>query len=160
MSIPAFGLTQFVRWSLKGIISERGVSGIYGGMTGFLCSSGGGLFFANWLPEMRSWEEWLAVVLASILAIVMGHCGAIWMGYRRRQEAFPFFEPIFAGEKQLTIGYLMKLTFVVALFAGAFKAAGPAGFYIGIAWLVYFFTQALLLACDHWITLWWRGRTN
>ena len=156
VSIPAFFLTQLLRWSLQGVISDRGMSGIYGGMTGFLCTCGSGLLsaIATGLPSSGNWYEWLPFALMSVLAIVMGHFGAIWTGYRKRHVGFPFFEPIFSFDKQITISYLMKLTFIVAGLTVAFKAAGTAGLYIGIAWLTYLFVQTFLLVCDHWITLW------
>ena len=154
MSGPAFVLAQVLRWSLKGIISGRGASGIFGGMTGFLCVSGGGLFYTSGMPPLHAWQAWGPVFLTSLLAVVMGYVGAIWMGYRKQTVGFPFFEPIFSFEKQITIAYLMKLTFVVAAISVVFKAAGPAGLGIGIAWLVYLPVQTLLLVCDHWFTLW------
>ena len=39
MSIPAWFLTQVLSWGLKGIVSDRGVNAIFGGLTGFLCIS-------------------------------------------------------------------------------------------------------------------------
>ena len=158
MSIPAFFPTQLLRWILKGIVSDRGVSGIYGGMTGFLCVSGGGLFVATGMPSMQNWQMWLPLVLAMLLAVVMGYVGAILVGYRKRDDGFPFYEPIFSFEKQISIGYMMKLTFIVAAVVAILKAAGVAGLYIGITWAVYLLTQTLLLVCDHWITRWLSAR--
>ena len=152
MSVPAYFLTQSLSWSLQGVISERGASGIYGGMTGFLCVSGGGLFFVDAVPYLGGWNEWLPQLLVLMLAVVMGHSGAILVGYRKRKAGFPFFMPIFSFEKQVTISYLMKLTFLIAAVSVILKAAGPAGLCIGIAWLLYAITQALLLGCDHWLT--------
>ena len=152
MSIPAFVLMQFLRWSLKGIVSDRGMSGAYGGMTGFLCISGGGLFLTDGLPQLWDWEAWLLLVSASLLAVAMGHAGAIWYGYRHRNLGFPFIEPIFSFEKRITIGYLMKLTFVFAVITVVLKAAGMAGLYFGIAWMFYLLWQTVLLACDQCIT--------
>ena len=154
MTVPAYFATQFIRWILKGVISERGVSGIYGGMTGFLCVSGGGFFIASEMYAMRTLDTWLPMVFALLLAVVMGYVGAIWAGYRKQKAGFPFFEPIFSFDKQITIGYLMKLTFLVAALSVAFKAAGPLGLSIGISWLVYLLVQTLLLVCDHWLTGW------
>ena len=158
MSIPAFFLTQLLRWSFKGIISERGICGAYGGMTGFLCTSGGGLFITNGMPPLQDWEQWTTAILVSLLAVVMGYAGAVWFGYRKRNKGFPFFEPIFSFEKQITIGYLMKLTFIVAALCVGLKSAGMAGFYIGFAWSLYLLAQTLLLVCDHWLTRWLKGR--
>ena len=151
MSAPAYLLTQLLRWSLKGIVSDRGAAGIFGGMTGFLCTSGGGLFFA-YLPFYGEIWDLLPLFLISILAIAMGHVGAICAGYRRRVTGFPFFVPIFSFKKQITISYLMKLTLILAVLAALFKAAGTAGVNIGIAWSTYLLVQTLLLICDHWIT--------
>ena len=155
MTIPAFYLTQGLRWSLQGIVSGRGASGIYGGMTGFLCTSGGGLFLIGGVPPLRNWTP---SILAMLLAVVMGYVGAIWIGYQKRTEGYPFFEPIFSNKKQIAISFLLKLTFVIALVSVVLKAAGAAGFYIGTAWLVYLLTQTLLLVCDFWITRWLRSR--
>ena len=154
MSGPAFILTQILRWSLNGIISSRGAIGVYGGMTGFLCIStvlllsGGVSIYAE--------SGWFYSLLAALLAIAMGYLGAIWFGYLKRNHGFPFFEPLFSLEKQITIGYLMKLTFVVAVSVIIFRAMGPVGPYIAVASSVYVIAQILLLVCDHWITQRWR----
>ena len=153
MSIPAFLLTQLLCWSLNGVVSERGASGIYGGMTGFLCISGGGLFLTNEMPSFHEWEIWVPWIFAYLLAIVMGYGGAIWFGYKKRHKGFPFFEPIFSFGKQITISYLMKLTFIVAASSIILKATNGS-FYIVIAWSSYFIVQILLLVCDHWVTFW------
>ena len=91
MSIPAFLLTQLVSWSLKGIVSNRGVSGIYGGMTGFLCTSGGGLLFGNAAPAMPGLSFFIRWALACLLAVVMGYVGAIMAGYLFRNSGFSVF---------------------------------------------------------------------
>ena len=148
MSIPAFFLTQLLRVSLKGMISGRAASGIFGGMTGFLCSSGGGWFFSFGMISLQDWQMYFPI----LLAVVMGHAGAIWFGYLRRNEGFPFFDSLFSFEKQITIGYLMKLTAIVAALSLVFKAVGSAGISIGIGWLVYLLLQTLLLVCDSRIT--------
>ena len=46
MSIPAYLMLKFFGWILKAPISSRAMSGIYGGLTGFMCVTGGGLFLA------------------------------------------------------------------------------------------------------------------
>ena len=152
LSIPAFFLTQFLRWSLSGIVSERGASGIYGGMTGFVCFSWSGVFFT--LPFSRDWVGWVQFILVLQLAVVMGYAGAIWAGYRKRNAGFPFYEPIFSQEKQITIGVLMKLTLIAAALSAISKAAGSDGWCIGIASAVYLLLQTLLLFGDHWLTRW------
>lgn len=154
MSIPAFLFTVLLSMSFRGIVSDRGASGIYGGMTGFLCTSWGGLLTFILVDGPPGYEGLLFLVPVSILAVVMGHVGAILAGYRRRHDGFPFFNPIFSFEKQITIGYLMKLTVLVAVLVIAFKAAGSAGLCIGITWLVYLLVQMLLLIVEHWITRW------
>ena len=150
MSIPAFILTQILRWSLKGIVSDRGISGIYGGMTGFLCLTWGGWLSVLLLPH----ANFVELIVISVLAVVIGYVGAILAGYRKRNVYFPFYQPIFTFEKQITIGYLMKLTLIVAAFSVVIKAVGMTGLYIGIAWLAYLLAQTILLVCDHWFTRW------
>ena len=90
VSVPAYFVTRFLRWSLQGVISERGVSGMYGGMVGFLLVSGGGLF-VGWTTAMRNMDACLLYAFAFLLAIVMGHFGAICAGYRKQKAGFPFF---------------------------------------------------------------------
>ena len=161
MAVPAFLLTRLLSWSLQGMVSDRGASGIFGGLTGFLSISGCGLFFVDGTSTFRSWEQWLFFVSMPVAAIVMGYVGAIWAGYLKRNEGFPFYEPIFSLEKQITILYLMQLTLVVAVLAVGFKAAGAGGVNVGTAWLIYLLLQILLLVCDHGITRWlsWHSRS-
>jgi hypothetical protein len=153
---PAYLLTELIGWSLGDIISSRGACGVYGGLTGFLCVTGGGTFFPNRLPTPLDSELLVFLLLASLLAVVMGHIGAIWWGYRKRNDGFPFFDPIISVDHKITIGVLMKLTFVVAILAMIFKAVGEKGLFVAIAWIVYFCAQGLLLVCDRWVTCWLR----
>ena len=155
MTIPAYGLTQLLRWRLKGVISDRGVSGIFGGMTGFLCISGGGLYLVSLMNYFDIWDL-LVYSSAILLAVVVGYLGAILAGYRRRNEGFPFFEPIFLVKKQITISSLMKLTLIVAVLVVVFKATGIISLYIGGLWLAYLLVQTLLLVVDNWIMRWLR----
>ena len=159
MSIPAFFLTVFLSLSLKGILSNRAESGIFGGMTGFLCTTWGGWFTFGITDQRYGFEALCVLACVSILAIVMGHTGAILAGYRKRNDGFPFFEPIFSREKKITIVYLMKLTFFVAVLAVACKAAGLSGICIGITWSIYLLVQALLLVAEHWAIRWLSQRS-
>ena len=160
MAVPAFFLTRVLSYGLKGMISERGASGIFGGLTGFLCASGGGFFWMDRMSNFRSWEDWSFFAIFPLTASVMGYAGAIWAGYLKRNDGFPFFEPIFVVKKQITIRYLMKLTFAVAVLAVVFKAAGASGGIIGITWMAYLLVQVLLLACDHLMTCWLKHRSS
>ena len=155
ISLPAYLLTQWLGWILKGILSDRGAIGIFGGLTGFLCTTGGGLIFADAGPA--PFDFWFL----PLLAIAMGHLGATWACYseRNRKPYVDFFEPILSLEKQITIGFLMKLTVAVALLVVILKAAGTAGLNIGIAWGFYIVVQACLLFCDHLITRWLSRRS-
>jgi len=159
MSIPAYLLTQVLNWSLKGFVSERGMNGIFGGLTGFLCVSYGGFILAYGMPPFQNLGEWLLFAFFPITAIGMGHAGAILAGYRRRYHGFPFFEPVFSFEKQFSISYLMKLTLIVAVLAAIFKAAGPVAMNVGFTWLAYLLVQTLLLVGDHWIVRWLSRRS-
>jgi len=155
MALPAYLLTRLLRWSSGGVISDRGASGIFGGMTGFLYSTGGSLPFMQPVPRLKGWELQVFILLlfsSTLLAIVMGYLGAIWAGYRNRDDGFPFFEPIISVERKFTIGFMMKLTAVVAVLAIVCKAIGTVGLYVGIAWVAYFVVQAFLLFCDHCAT--------
>ena len=152
MAVPAFLLARLLMWSLKDIISSRAASGIFGGLTGFLCISGGGLFFINGFPPASDMELRLFVLFLPLLAIVMGYVGALCSGYLSRFDGFPFYEPLFTFKKQITISYLMKVTLIVAVLAAIFKATGTGGINIGLAWLGYLLVQTLLLIGDHWLT--------
>ena len=99
-------------------------------------------------------EEWLPVIFFAVAAIGMGHAGAILAGYRKRHDGFPFFEPIFSSQKQLTIRFLFKVTLIVAVLAAVFKATGPIAQNVALTWMAYLLFQTLLLVCDHWITRW------
>jgi len=155
MAVPAYLLLQVVGWVSGGAISSRGASGVFGGLTGFLCSTGSGLFI---IYSWGSLTELIVTVVASLLAIVMGYFGAIGVGYRYRSEGYPFFESLFAVNKQFSIWSMLKLTTLVAVLSVICKAAGPVGFSLGIAWAAYTVVQVLLLLGDHWFGCWmgWR----
>lgn len=159
MTIPAYLLLQLFGWISGDVISSRGASGVYGGLTGFLASTGGGSSFIG-LTYLRydDREFWFFCLLLPLLAIVMGYVGAIWAGYRNRNQGFPFFEPLFVVEQQFTIWFLMKLTTIVAVLVVLCKAAGEPGLHVGIAWAAYCVVQTLLLLCDHGLRYWigWR----
>ena len=155
MSLPAYLLTRLFHWSLRGIVSDRSASVIFGGMTGFLLSTGGGLFFALGAFSLKGWELTFYIVLlfsVMLLAVAMGYLGALWAGYRKRDDGFPFFEPIISVERKFTIGFMMKLTAVVAVLAIVCKAIGMVGLYVGLAWVAYIAVQMFLLFCDHCAT--------
>ena len=154
MTIPAYLLLQVIGWISGGAISGRGASGIFGGLTGFLVSTGGGLFIAG-LPEY-DWRVITFMGTAALLAIAMGYLGAIGAGYRYRLDGFPFYDSLFTADKQFSIWFLLKLTTLVAVFSVICKAAGPAGLCLGIAWAAYAVFQTLLLLCDHGFG-YWRG---
>ena len=151
MSLPAYLLTRLLSLGLGGIFSDRGAIGIYGGMTGFLSTTGGGLAFTAGPPSVRQ-EEDLAFLLVTTLAILMGYLGAIGACYWNRKTSIDFFEPILSREKQITISFLMKLTAIIAVLAVILKTMGNAALYMGSGWTFYFVLQACLLFCDHWIT--------
>ena len=79
VSLLALLLKKFLCRILIGILSDRGASGIYGGLTGFLCVSGGGLYYCGGIGFSGKWFP--LVVFGSLLAITMGHGGAILAGY-------------------------------------------------------------------------------
>jgi len=157
MTIPAYLLLLAIGWMSGGAISGRGASGIFGGLTGFLVSTGGGLFIVG-LPT-QNWEVITFMGTAVLLAIVMGYLGAIWAGYRYRHDGFPFYDSLLATDKQFSIWFLLKLTTFVAVFSVICKAAGPVGINLGIAWAIYGVIQTLLVLCDqgfYWMG--WRKR--
>ena len=159
MSIPAYLMLKFFGWILKAPVSSRAASGIYGGLTGFMCLTGGGLFLAiTELPSGDDLEGLYFLIFTVVLAVVVGHLGAVWAGYRYRNQGFPFFDSIIPTNQKITIGFLMKLTAVVAVAATMCKAIGLAGLYVGIIWMAYFAVQLILLYCDHLFTRWlgWR----
>ena len=159
MTIPAYMLLKLFSWVLGDVISGRGASGVFGGLTGFLASTGGGLVFVD--VVVFSGDSFFGLTYwacFALLAIVMGYAGAIWAGYRNRNHGFPFFEPLFAVEQQFTILFLMKLTTIIAVLAMICKAAGESGLYIGMAWVAYCVVQMLLLLCDHWLRYWFGWR--
>ena len=156
MTIPAYLLLQVIGWISGGTISCRGASGVFGGLTGFLVSAGGGLFFIN--PWMNAIQVLVFMGTASLLAIVMGYFGAIWAGYRYRLDGYPFYDSLFAVDKQFSIWSMLKLTTLIAVVTVILKAVGPLGLNLGIAWAVYGVLQVLLLLGDHWFGCWrgWR----
>ena len=158
MSIPAFCLTWLLSWGSKGIVSERGASGIFGGLTGFLCVFYGGFFEVEKMQSLQSLESWFFFAGPPLLGVIMGHAGAVAVGYLKRNDGFPFFEPMFCFKKQFTIGYMLILTLIVAVLVIAFKAVGADGVNVGIAWSAYLLVQTLLLVCDYLITRWLRPR--
>ena len=157
MSIPAFVLTQFLYWSFNGILSTRGATVIFGGMTGFLCVFLGIFISDQGIPADPDWQTIIATFLVVLVSVAMGYVGAYWAGFLGRYDDFPFFEPILNVEKQITIGFLFRLTLMVAVLAVIFKAAG---LYIGITWLAYLLVQLFLLLFDHWITRWLSRRAR
>ena len=156
MTIPAYLLLQVIGWISGGTISGRGASGVFGGLTGFLFSTGGGLFFIY--PWMDAIQVLAYMGTASLLAIVMGYFGAIGVGYRYRFDGYPFFDSLFAVDRNFSIWSLLKLTTLVAVLTVVLKALGPLGLSLGIAWAVYGVVQVLLLLGDHWYGCWmgWR----
>ena len=156
MAIPAYLLLQVIGWISGGTISGRGASGVFGGLTGFLFSTGGGLFFIY--PWMDAIQVLAYMGTASLLAIVMGYFGAIGVGYRYRFDGYPFFDSLFAVDRNFSIWSLLKLTTLVAVLTVILKALGPLGLSLGIAWAVYGVVQVLLLLGDHWYGCWmgWR----
>ena len=154
MTIPAYVLLKLFDWVSGGVISERGASGVYGGLVGFLCTTGGGLFFASHQGGQFNRSAVYFGVLVPLLAIVMGYVGAVWAGYRSRHVDFPYFEPLVVFEQQFSIAYLMKLTVFVAVLAVICKAVGSAGFVIGLYWVFCCVVQSCLLLCDYWIQQW------
>lgn len=106
MSIPAYLLLKFFGWILKAPISSRAMSGIYGGLTGFMCVTGGGLFLAiTELPPGDDLEGLYFSIFTVVLAVVVGHLGAVWAGYRYRNQGFPFFDSIIPTNQKITIGF-------------------------------------------------------
>ncbi len=155
MSIPAYLLLRLVNWIFRGPISSRAASGIFGGLTGFFCLTGGGLSFVIAGESLHGdLEELYFLLFTAILAVVVGHLGAVWAGYRNRNRGFPFFDPLVSADQKITIKFLMKITTIVAVVVVICKAIGPAGLYVGVAWLAYLVVQIVLLYCDHLVTLW------
>ena len=156
MTIPAYLLLQVIGWISGGTISGRGASGVFGGLTGFLFSTGGGLFFIY--PWVDNMQVLVIMEVGSLLAIVMGYFGAIGVGYRYRFDGYPFFDSLFAVDRNFSIWSLLKLTTLVAVLTVVLKALGPLGLSLGIAWAVYGVLQVLLLLGDHWYGCWmgWR----
>ena len=156
MTIPAYLLLQVIGWISGGTISGRGASGFFGGLTGFLFSTGGGLFFIY--PWVDNMQVLVIMEVGSLLAIVMGYFGAIGVGYRYRFDGYPFFDSLFAVDRNFSIWSLLKLTTLVAVLTVVLKALGPLGLSLGIAWAVYGVVQVLLLLGDHWYGCWmgWR----
>ena len=156
MTIPAYLLLQVIGWISGGTISGRGASGVFGGLTGFLFSTGGGLFFIY--PWVDNMQVLVIMEVGSLLAIVMGYFGAIGVGYRYRFDGYPFFDSLFAVDRNFSIWSLLKLTTLVAVLTVVLKALGPLGLSLGIAWAVYGVLQVLLVLSDHWFGCWmgWR----
>ena len=156
VTIPAYLFLQVIGWISGGTISVRGASGIFGGLTGFLFSTGGGLFFIS--PWMASMQVLIFMGTASLLAIVMGYCGAIWAGYRYRFDGYPFYNSLFVVDQNFSIWSMLKLTTWIAVLTVFFKATEPVGLSLGIAWAVYGVLQVLLVLGDHWFGCWmgWR----
>ena len=158
MSIPAYLLLQVFGWIAGGAITERGASGVFGGLTGFLASTSVSLFIFG--------HEWIMFPVEVItfmgttvpLAIAMGYLGAIGAGYRYRFDGYPFYDSPFAMNKQFSIWSMLKLTVLVAVSTVIFKAVGPLGLSLGIALAGYGVLQLFLLLCDHWCGCWmgWR----
>ena len=156
MTIPAYLLLQVIGWISGGSISVRGASGVFGGLTGFLCSTGGGLFFIG--PWMDYMQVLIIMGTGSLLAIVMGYFGAIGVGYRYRFDGYPFCDSLFVVDQHFSIWSMLKLTTWIVVLTVTLKAAGLVGLHLGIAWAVYGVLQVLLVLGDHWFGCWmgWR----
>jgi hypothetical protein len=152
-SIPAYCLLQFGRFCTHWILTQRGACGVYGGLTGFLCTTGGGLYFPQ--PTI-SLEEIASYICLVAIAITLGHLGGIHSCYMKRGNRNWFKSPFFDPSKRISLKFLMGLTAAVALFVAACKAVGETGLSIGIAWSMYGLLQTLLLVVEHA----WRTRIS
>lgn len=153
-SIPAYCLLQFCRFFTHWVLTERGACGVYGGLTGFLCMTGGGLYFLNSpiLPEE------IPVVFLSLVAgaVALGHLGGIHRCYLKRRSKDWFKAPFFDPNQRISLKFFMGLTVTVGIFVACCKAAGESGLSIGIAWAMYGLLQIFLLFVEHA----WRARIS
>jgi hypothetical protein len=147
MTVPAYGLLQFFRICTQSTLTKRGTAGVFGGLTGFLCTTGGGLLL---LPtDNIDVSGALFYGGAVAIAVSLGHLGAITICYLRRDRLSRFYDPFLVPGRQVSIKLLMGVTFGFALFIAACKAAGPTGLLIGIMWSLYVAFQTLLLLLEN-----------
>lgn len=141
MSMPAFVLLQLFRFFTGWLLTTRGACGVFGGLTGFLCTTGCGLVSPTALGTANLYHAGLIIV-----AVALGHFGAIYMGFLHRQKSlFPFAGPFIDSKKRISIKFLMLMTVGFAIFVVGCKSTGPGGLEIGICWSCYAVFQFLLL---------------
>jgi hypothetical protein len=144
MSIPAILLLQLFRLLTNWMLTNRGACGVFGGLTGFLCSTGCGSFA---ILGPGGYDLRHLVIISTATAI--GHLGAVLAGFlHRRQTSFPFYSPLLDPNKRVSIKFIMRVTVGIAILVVGFKAMGPTGLVMGIGWSSYAVFQIALLLLE------------